>query len=287
MFGYVVPDKPNMFMKDYYEYRAYYCGLCKAIGNRHGQMLRMSLSYDITFLSVFLHAVMGENPVISKERCVLHPLRSREMVARDELMLVAADVGAILTYYKLRDNVYDGGGLSGLAAAMVSKKNRRASARLTGVEAAVISGYEALRALERQNCADVERVADCFATLLKQVVRAVVGEKTTRYTEEFSYQLGKWIYLIDALDDYDADVKRSNYNPFRALYGAESKAALIDQHGEDISQLFWLTLGVLKENYDKIQLLCSEGVLTNTVYYGLPMMTNRVLRREKCKKIRL
>lgn len=287
MFGYVVPDKPNMFMKDYYEFRAYYCGLCKAIGRRHGQMLRFALSYDMTFLAAFLHAVIGQKPAISLERCVVHPVKKREMVARDDVMLTVADVGAILTYYKLRDNVEDGSKIAGLASGAVSKKRKRAGARLTGVEDAVRGGYDALRGLEKQNCADIERVADCFAELLKGVVKPLLGDKATDHTDRFSYQLGKWIYLIDALDDYDSDVKKNNYNPFRACYGSADKKALTDAHGEEISELFWFTLGALKESYDQIELLNSEGVLTNTVYYGLPMMTNRILRSEKCKKIRL
>ena len=52
MFGYVIPDKPNMFMKDYSLYRAYYCGLCKAIGERCGETMRFLTNYDVTFLSL-------------------------------------------------------------------------------------------------------------------------------------------------------------------------------------------------------------------------------------------
>lgn len=287
MFGYVIPDKPNMYMKDYYEFRAYYCGLCKSIGKRHGQFMRFTLSYDMTFLATFLHAVTGQKPVVSRERCICHPIRSREMVARDEAMLATADVGAILTYYKLRDNVLDGSRANGILASWANRKRKRAKARFPAVDEAVDKGYQALRALEKVNCEDLERVADCFAELLKDVVRAVTCDKATEHTDRFAYQLGKWIYLTDALDDYDADVKKSNYNPFFACYKEGSKSALIEKHGQEISDLFWFTLSSLKDSYDKIELLQSEGVLTNTVYYGLPMMTSRVLRSEKCKKIRL
>ena len=31
MFGYVRVDKPNILIKDFATYKAYYCGLCKTI----------------------------------------------------------------------------------------------------------------------------------------------------------------------------------------------------------------------------------------------------------------
>ena len=287
MFGYVVPDKPNMFMKDYYEFRAYYCGLCKAIGKRQGQLLRFTLSYDMTFLAVFLHAVMGTQPKISRERCVCHPIRSREMVARDDIMLSVSDVGAVLTYYKAKDSAVDAGGAAKILPYFVRRKKNRAAKRLSGVEEAVRLGYDELRVLEGENSPEIERVADCFARLLQGVVKPLLGDKATEHTDKFAYQLGKWIYLADALDDYDKDVKKGNYNPFVAAYKAVDKKELIEKHGQEVSDLFWFTLASLKESYDKIELLASEGVLTNTVYYGLPMMTNRILRSEKCTKIRL
>ena len=57
MFGYVLPDKPNMFMKDYAEYRAFYCGLCKSIGKKCSEVMRFTTNYDITFLNVLYHAI--------------------------------------------------------------------------------------------------------------------------------------------------------------------------------------------------------------------------------------
>ena len=60
MFGYVVPDKPNMFIKDFTMYRAFYCGLCKTIGKKCSQSMRFFTNYDMTFFAALLHAVRGE-----------------------------------------------------------------------------------------------------------------------------------------------------------------------------------------------------------------------------------
>ena len=50
MFGYVTTDNPNLYIKDLGLYKALYCGLCKSIGATCGQMARLTLTYDLTFL---------------------------------------------------------------------------------------------------------------------------------------------------------------------------------------------------------------------------------------------
>ena len=55
MFGYVRYDIPNLYIKDFMLYKAMYCGLCKGIGASCGQMARVGLTYDVTFLSIILH----------------------------------------------------------------------------------------------------------------------------------------------------------------------------------------------------------------------------------------
>ena len=39
--------------------------------------------------------------------------------------------------------------------------------------------------------------------------------------------MGRWIYLIDAADDYEKDVKHHRFNPF-SLPGADSSPAFIE-----------------------------------------------------------
>jgi len=77
MFGYVIPDKLNMFMKDYYSYRAFYCGLCKSIGKRCSQLMRIGTTYDMTFLNVLAHAVADEEMEMKLGTCVLNRVQKK------------------------------------------------------------------------------------------------------------------------------------------------------------------------------------------------------------------
>ena len=54
MFGYIRPLEGELKVREQREYRGYYCGLCKSIGARYGQIERLSLSYDCAFLAALL-----------------------------------------------------------------------------------------------------------------------------------------------------------------------------------------------------------------------------------------
>ena len=40
MFGYILPERPELKIREYEYFRAYYCGVCKSIAIRYGQLPR-------------------------------------------------------------------------------------------------------------------------------------------------------------------------------------------------------------------------------------------------------
>jgi hypothetical protein len=54
MLGYIVPDKPELKVREYELYTGYYCGICKSIERRYGQVPRMALNYDSVFLALVI-----------------------------------------------------------------------------------------------------------------------------------------------------------------------------------------------------------------------------------------
>ena len=72
MFGYVIPDKNNMYIKDFNVFQGYYCGLCRALGKTGGPLTRLCTNYDVTFYSVLLHSIAGVDPKIERKVCFLN-----------------------------------------------------------------------------------------------------------------------------------------------------------------------------------------------------------------------
>ena len=70
MFGYVTAYKPELKMKDFYKYKAYYCGLCKVLREKHGFLGQLTLTYDMTFLVILLHSLYESDMNFEEHRCV-------------------------------------------------------------------------------------------------------------------------------------------------------------------------------------------------------------------------
>ena len=107
MFGYVLPDKPNLYMKDYALFRAYYCGLCHAVKGENGQRARLGVNYDTTFISLFFHGLLGVETKVVRKRCILNP-KKRDVIATTPLMKELCRLNLVLLGMKLEDDREDG-----------------------------------------------------------------------------------------------------------------------------------------------------------------------------------
>ena len=106
LFGFINVYKDELKVKDYNIFKAYYCGLCKALGKRYNQLVRLGLSYDMTFLSVIADSVQQEQCEIVSEGCFKH-IGNRPICINNKAIDYSADVSIILTYHKLCDDIAD------------------------------------------------------------------------------------------------------------------------------------------------------------------------------------
>ena len=70
MLGYVTIEKNELKVREFDMYQAYYCGICKSIGRRFGQLPRMVLSYDSVFLALVLAGLSEETDIVLQEHCI-------------------------------------------------------------------------------------------------------------------------------------------------------------------------------------------------------------------------
>ena len=147
------------------------------------------------------------------------------MMVVDDVTLSVADANIILLYYKLSDNIIDKDGRfkSKTARKFMKRTYKKTCNRHKDLDKIISNGYESLREKEKENCSSIDVVSDCFASLLKDV--GVYLCKNSSYElDTVFYCLGKWIYLIDALDDLDSDFEKGRYNPWIASFGSFTTA---------------------------------------------------------------
>lgn len=285
MFGYVKTDLPNMFVKDTVLYKAMYCGLCKSIGKACGQKARLLLNYDLAFLSAFLHNIADVDVKIEKKRCVIHWIVKRPVAKVDELNERIARLNVILAHYKLSDDVMDLG-KGRLKRAFFSGAYKKAVKAEPMLDKIVKERYAELIELERKKCDSIDIIGDPFGKMMSEIVSQLVPDKANETVTDLAYNLGKWIYLIDALDDFDKDKKDGSFNVFVNAYPQiENKAALIEQHMAELSALFGSILVETGRLCDKIDFKFNHDLVDNILKRGLISQTKLIMENKKCKNI--
>ena len=281
MFGYVRTDLPHLYIKDDVLYKAMYCGVCKGIGKTCGLCARMGLSYDVTFLSVLLHNIAGIDVRIEKSHCLTHILRKKPMAQVDELTKKIGAINTELAYYKYTDDIKDGDRGKGKRLWFV-QGHKRAKKLYPEITAIIEKNLANQERIEKANTDSIDRAADSTATMIAELSEYLLEDKSTQETNLLCYAIGKWIYLIDALDDYDKDKKKGAYNPFLLAYGAENRAELVEKNEEEIRFIFHSLFYDIKENLIKAKLHFNRDLVDNILLRGLPATTERVLKGLPC-----
>ncbi len=226
MFGYVRPVLDRLEETERELYQSAYCGLCHTMGRRHGWPARFTLNYDFAFLTVLMYGEAGNDNTLCA-RCPAHPLRAPRQCLCGPSMEAAADESVILTWYKFTDDVEDRGFWRGLPYRVVRRlfrrPYRRAAAARPDFDHRVRDGMERLKALERARSPQLDRVADTFASILAAAGRTGENGPRDRALEQLLYHVGRWIYLVDAWDDLDEDLKKGRYNPLDARFQGRAR----------------------------------------------------------------
>ena len=283
MFGYVRADTPYLYIKDDNLYRAMYCGVCKGIGQVCGQAARMGLSYDVTFLSVILHNIAGVDVKIEKSHCLTHCIRTRQMAEVDELTRRLGALNTALVYYKYTDDIQDGD--KGRGKRLWFKRGfQKVKQTYPEIERIVRENLANQEKVEKAKTESLDRAADATANMLAEFSDYALGEKKTSATHNLFYAVGKWIYLIDALDDYDKDVKKGAYNPFALAFQATCKKELLEgKSGEDVRYAFHALFFDIRENLSQIHFHFNRDLSDNILLRGLPATTKRIMDGCTCK----
>lgn len=282
MFGYVQYEKPHLYFKDYELFRASYCGVCKGLGKSCGQLSRFGLSYDAAFLNVLFHNLKNTDFIIEKERCVKFFGGKHPIAQVDELTEKVACFNTFLLYYKLSDDVSDEkkGRIRRFFTSPAFRRAKKAQPEL----AEIVDRNMRLQG-EREKIADcsVDLAADATANMLQEAGRHVLGNAATEASDRLLYAVGKWIYVMDALDDYDKDLGKKTFNPFRA-YGCADRASLLREKKEELRFLFGTLFYEIRECLSELRFHFNRDLIDNILLRGLPMMTEKVAFCEKCDK---
>ena len=276
MFGYINPDRPHMFVKDEVLYQALYCGMCKSIGKGCGSFAKSALTYDTAFLSALLHNIADCDVKIEKKHCALHIFRRRPMAKPDDMSILLGCVNTALAYYKLLDDKTDGD-KKGMFAFLYRRGYKRALKRHPAIAAIISEGMEKQRELENANCEIIDAACEPTAQMIQKLSDYVLGKYATEDTRKLCYDVGKWIYLADALDDYDKDVKKGRYNVLYNSFKSATKREAVEANGEEINFLFNSLFADMRKSLASVKFYYNHDLTDNIILMGIPMRTRKLV----------
>lgn len=276
MFGYVLPQLDRLPETARARYRAAYCGLCHSLQRNYGFRARFLVNYDMTFLYFLLRT--GEPAQASRCFCPARPWCKKSCLPEEPAMAYAADLSVLLSYWKLLDVRRDGNLPRKAGAALLLRWYRRAYRRAVRRRPEIDRTFglqlARLQRLEEDKSASLDRTADAFALLLRACADDLTAEEERRTAGLLLYHVGRYLYLVDALEDLPKDNRNGAYNPLRYRYAldngalaAADRAQLLDTIDASVSMA--ASALELLENRDR-------EILNNIIYYGLPAVLHSV-----------
>lgn len=260
MFGYVVADQSQLSKEEYRRYRSLYCGLCRALNEKGKMPAQMTLTYDMTFLVMVLSSLYEppEKEVI--ESCVSHPFRKCRATV-SEITEYAADMNIILAYYNILDDVEDENKLIKKAQLKLLKKSFLQAKSRNKIKAEQIkNSLNDLSLKEKQN-ADADECANVFAKIM-QTVFTYKEDMWRGFIADFAAALGRLIYIMDAADDVEKDIKKHTFNPFKEMFKKE-------HFYENINDILECLTGDCIAAFEKLPLLADVSIMKNVLCCGL------------------
>lgn len=283
MFGYLDIDKGTIEEGQRGLWQTFMCGLCMSTKNAFSNFPRMFITNDINFFNVLFHSVTQTDVEIENKTCFSHPFKKRTILKTTAITDELAGANVLLTYWNVLDDVIDDKSFAKRTVLKTLKKAyAKAKARLPQMDEMLAKMYEDLQALEKSNSSSIDKVAHSFAILSQQFAAIVLGEKSTPYVETLCYNLGKWIYLIDALDDVEKDLKRGSYNVFVSGYGI-TDVKDVGQYLGEIQFVMYASLNRIAQSYNDLNLTKYNCILKNVLYDSIRNKTKQVLAKYKAE----
>ncbi len=263
MFGYININQKIMTEEDKKAYRAYYCGLCRRLKSSCGAKGQMLLNYDMTFLVVLLTGLYELDNEVSEITCALHPTK-RKTLWINEATNYAADMNVILAYHNLIDDWKDDKSYSKKAFAKILDKDYARIVQNYPRQAAAIEEYmKKTEETERRGEKNLDAVAGLSGEMLGEVF-CWREDEWARELRTLGFYMGKFIYLMDAYEDYDADMQKGAYNPL---------ILQMKERDEDMDTFIRLLLTSMMsecaKSFERLPILLHADILRNVLYSGV------------------
>lgn len=290
MFGYILPLNGDLKVKELNYFKSYYCGLCYTIKNDFGNIPRLTLNYDMTFISFLLDGLSSNTLDLDKTRCLRHPTKDIILVKSTDSLKYCASLSFLLFNYKLDDNKLDDNDFKSKCFSLLLKPyNTKIPSSLIPINNIMKENLSKINDYEKnKNFESLDEISDPFGvimgSILKEYPNTLINDSTELRANlyNFGHALGKWIYLIDARDDLLDDLKDNKFNPISVLYNKDNTLSyneIVSNINTDYEFLLLSLINDCKELLEKISFSRHHSIIENIVNLGLVSKSFEILKK--------
>lgn len=284
MFGYVKTDKGELKVKEYELYKGLYCSLCRHLGKNYGVFSRLILSYDMTFLVLVRLCERGIAPNFKSGRCPFNPVkRCNYCTNADEEYDFVCAAAILMFYYKVKDNIEDSRFFKKLFFYLLLPfaffKRKKAKRLFPELDSIIKNATDKQRETENSNTSSPDKAAHASADALGKIFSLGFEENGAKLYR-FGYFVGRWVYLIDAADDVESDLKNRSFNVFVNKFSLSSKD-LSKEVQDEIESTLNLSSAQALEALKKTDCKISTNIIENILEGGMYRSARNVLKGTK------
>lgn len=274
MFGYIEANSTALTQEELLRYRGCYCGLCRSLKERHGQLSRITLSFDMTFLVMLLSSMYEPEETAGEGRCGIHPMKKR-CYWKNKYTDYGADINIALAYHNCLDDWKDEKNLLRRAQAAAMKASYEEVAKRWPRQCGTIERCIAeLSEIEKRDDPDPDAAANCFGELMGELFVYAEEPVWAPRLRLFGQALGRFIYMMDACVDLEKDKKHGRYNPLVKM----DKEDLTE---EDKQLILKMLIGECTRYFEMFPLLQDVGIMRNILYSGVWQQYALALKKNK------
>ena len=274
MFGYIRPMIPELKVSEHNFYKSIYCGLCYDLNKRFGKSSTFLLNYDFVFLSLLKLSLSDDTVTVEQKRCVVNKLNKKQMLI-DHCFENISPIYILALRYKFKDNLMDKGFKDKVIANIYKPLNSLHYKKVPDSFSEIDDSFQKLMTsqteVENNLSNSFDRASDPSATNLQFVFSQLSSDVTTqKVLARMGYFIGRWVYLIDALDDLDDDLKKGNYNTLIQKYNITTlDKEIFEKIWLDYEPVLNLTIGEIVSCYNLLPVKQFKPILDNIIFLGL------------------
>lgn len=285
MFGYIKINKSELKIRDYNIYKGIYCTLCKEMGKNFGLMSRFTLNYDFAFLALIKMSVVNDDVEFKKSRCTFNPThKCLKCTKQNEHILFSVYISMIILYYKLVDNIRDNKFIKKILTCLlypiVRIYHKKAIKRHFELDEIIKNEIERQNKVEKEKCKNIDIASNPTSVMLGKIFSAgEYEENQKRVLQHLGFCIGRYIYILDAVEDFSKDYKSGSYNTFVLRY-IDNNYEDLDDFKFKVTSILNRTLSEIINTYELLQVKSNKEILDNIIFEGLELEKQRVIGKE-------